>query len=435
MKPPWEDPFYLPLPSTSLGLGYVHMGKKLDALLGRTFKPAKFTANVNLAISRLAVLKNQRHARLRIARSDILELLKLGHHERALLRVEHVVKDQNMLYVYDKIEGYCNLLIERVHLIEQERECPEELREAASGLLFAASRCGDFPEIQEIRTVLTSRFGKEFAARAIELRNNCGVNPQMVQKLSTRMPSWESRMKALKEIASENGIVLQLEEASSVSVEEQSNIEKQNQHEPEIKEENINIFPTRGKDEELTDSFMARQKYKDVAGAAQAAFESAANAAAAAKAALELSRSEPHDPDDHNSPSFQPRKMVDGHDFMNPQLEEKELKNDINELKKPKDIKSYSSTDKTSKGATALVDAEIEADPFDKELVFDESDDETDNEQNRNQTSKQTSSRYGVDIKVGSGSGKIALNTVPGLKMQGVSSLDLQKTPISVRTR
>jgi len=32
-----------------------------------------------------------------------------------------VIKDQNMLDVYDRIEGYCNLLIERIHLIEQER--------------------------------------------------------------------------------------------------------------------------------------------------------------------------------------------------------------------------------------------------------------------------------------------------------------------------
>ena len=54
--------------------------------------------------------------------------------------------------------------------------CPDELREATSGMLYAASRCGDFPELQEIRAVLTSHFGKEFAARAIELRNNCGVN-------------------------------------------------------------------------------------------------------------------------------------------------------------------------------------------------------------------------------------------------------------------
>lgn len=65
------------------------MGKKLDALLGRTFKVSKFKAIVNLAISRLAVLKNQRQARLRHARSDVLELLQLGHQERASLRVRY----------------------------------------------------------------------------------------------------------------------------------------------------------------------------------------------------------------------------------------------------------------------------------------------------------------------------------------------------------
>ena len=64
------------------------MGKKLDALLGRTFKAAKFKPIITVAISRLAVLKNQRQARLRQARSDVLQLLQLGHHERALLRVK-----------------------------------------------------------------------------------------------------------------------------------------------------------------------------------------------------------------------------------------------------------------------------------------------------------------------------------------------------------
>ena len=63
------------------------MGKKLDALLGRTFKPSKFKSLINLAISRLAVLKNQRLVRCNQARSDIVQLLELGHHDRALLRV------------------------------------------------------------------------------------------------------------------------------------------------------------------------------------------------------------------------------------------------------------------------------------------------------------------------------------------------------------
>ena len=61
--------------------------------------------------------------------------------------------------------------------------CPDELKEAISSLLYAASRCGEFPELQEIRAVLTSRFGKEFASNAIELRNNCGVNHKVYYDL------------------------------------------------------------------------------------------------------------------------------------------------------------------------------------------------------------------------------------------------------------
>lgn len=32
-----------------------------------------------------------------------------------------MIKEQNMLDVFVMIEGYCNLVTERVHLIEQER--------------------------------------------------------------------------------------------------------------------------------------------------------------------------------------------------------------------------------------------------------------------------------------------------------------------------
>ncbi|XP_010263425.1 PREDICTED: uncharacterized protein LOC104601677 isoform X2 [Nelumbo nucifera] len=295
------------------------MGKKLDALLGRTFKASKFKALVNLAISRLAVLKNQREVRGSQARSDVVHLLNLGHHERALLRVEQVIKEQNMLNVFVMIEGYCHLLMERVVLIENNKQCPDELKEAISSLIFAASRCGEFPELQELRAIFTSRFGKEFAARAVELRNNCQVNPKIIQKMSTRQPNLESRSKVLKEIASENGISLHLEQ------ERMDQEQKQNHHKPDFSanlegaklEENIHSWTDDiEKDEQFSGSMRARKKYRDVATAAQAAFESAAFAAAAARAAVELSRSESHDkdPDDHSgsTPRWRNELYTDG---------------------------------------------------------------------------------------------------------------------------
>lgn len=97
------------------------MGKKMDALLGRGFKTSKFKATVGLAVSRLAVLKKQRQARCSVARSDVIEFLKTGNNERALLRVEQVMKEHNMLDVFVVLEGYCYLLMERVHSFQHEK--------------------------------------------------------------------------------------------------------------------------------------------------------------------------------------------------------------------------------------------------------------------------------------------------------------------------
>ncbi|KAK9276148.1 hypothetical protein L1049_005679 [Liquidambar formosana] len=285
------------------------MGRRLDKLLGRTSKTAKLKPLVNLAISRVAVLNKQRQTQNSIARSDVVQLLNRGHHEQALLRVDQVIKEQNMLDVLAMMDAYFLLLVDRVNLIEQNRICPDELKEAISSLLFAASRCGEFPELQEIRSVFTYHYGKEFAACAIELRNDCGVSPKMIQKLSTRTASLESRVKVLNEIASENGIVLQPEEAAPVPTEE--NLDRnQNQNveaDPSVNSGGIElgdgfeILPGWiGNEEELCGS-MKKQEYRDVADAAQAAFESAAYAAAAARAAVELSRSESRDPDDYNT--------------------------------------------------------------------------------------------------------------------------------------
>ncbi|XP_076914440.1 uncharacterized protein LOC143573443 [Bidens hawaiensis] len=185
------------------------MGRKLDALLHRT---SKLKTAINLAISRLAILKNHRHARFNVAHSDIIQLLRLNHHQQALLRVEQVIKDKNMLVVYDMIHDYCLFLKQRASIIEHATICPAELKEAVMSLLYAAPRCGEFPELKEIRTILTARFGKELVgSTTIESRNYSGVNQKMIQKLSSKELSLENRTMILKGIAREAGIVLQLE--------------------------------------------------------------------------------------------------------------------------------------------------------------------------------------------------------------------------------
>lgn len=302
------------------------MGRHIDALLGRnTFKSSKLEPIVSLAISRLSIFKNQRQARCNIARSDVVQLLSLGHHERAFLRVEQVIKEQNRLEVFVMIEGYCHALKERVNLIEKQKVCPDELDEAISSLIYAATKCGGFPELQKIRAILTSWFGNEFAARAIELHNNSGSNRKIVQMLSTRQSSFEKKLKVLKDIASDNGISLENEERSLIITQAKLTVEmKSNQPKVDRQEKSgiskINdtssILPEdTEKVESLSDSTKGRL-YRDVAEAAQVAFESAAYAAVAARAAVELSRAESLDPDDRSSPNSESGKVFNVRDSM-----------------------------------------------------------------------------------------------------------------------
>ncbi|KAJ3672897.1 hypothetical protein LUZ60_006271 [Juncus effusus] len=252
------------------------MGRRLDVFLGRTSKDnAKLKSFLSLAESRLAVLKSHRAVRVTNARDDVAQLLRLGHQDRALLRVEQVIKEQNMLDVYVMIESYCNLVSERSSLLENSRECPNELKEAISGLIFGTSRCGDLPELQDARHIFISKFGKDFVSAASQLRNGCRVDPKMIQKMSTRQPSLETRQRVLQEIAAEKGIELKSDHEISFH----TSIVDQKMHETSLEE--TNNFST----EEI-------HIYKDVSEAAQAAFKSAATAAAAAKAAMELSKSD-----------------------------------------------------------------------------------------------------------------------------------------------
>ncbi|XP_038893459.1 uncharacterized protein LOC120082250 isoform X2 [Benincasa hispida] len=403
------------------------MGKKLDALLGRSFKTTRFKALVNLAISRLAVLANQRQVRASHARSDVVQLLQLGHHERALFRVEQVIKDQKLLDAYAIIESYCEVVLERIKLLEHERECPEEIKEAISGLIFASSRCGDFPELIEIRSVITSRFGKEFTARAIELRNNCAVGPMIVQKLSARPSSLEIKLKLLKQIASEHGITLKDLEAYEVSTEERVVAEeKKEQPQQETKVESVfQILPEEiEKDDRYADSMRGRKKYKDVADAAQAAFESAAYAAAAARAAVELSQSKSLDHDDLSSPSSKPRKSTETLESKNADMELKSENKETHggstsieaeesesgiESKQPISSSSSEAGDASLKENEIPIEAINIIDLLEKDLAFDESDVDAGNGESSSSTLEERNSCFECH-KIESESAEITAN-------------------------
>ncbi|KAL3565597.1 hypothetical protein D5086_033643 [Populus alba] len=137
-------------------------------------------------------------------RRDVAKLLETGQEATSRIRVENIIREENMMAAQEIIELFCELITVRLPIIETQRECPLDLKEAMSSVCFAAPRCGDLPELLQVQTLFASKYGKEFVAAATELRPACGVNRQLIQLLSVCAPSPEAKLKLLKGIAEEH---------------------------------------------------------------------------------------------------------------------------------------------------------------------------------------------------------------------------------------
>ncbi|KAM0938073.1 putative vacuolar protein sorting-associated protein Ist1 [Dioscorea sansibarensis] len=161
---------------------------------------------LNLAISRIKLLRNKREAQLKHMNKEISQFLQTGQEAIARIRVEHVIREQNILAAYDILELFCEFVLARIPILDTQRECPSELQEAVASIVFSSPRCSDLPELMQIRNLFTTKYGKEFVSSASELRPDSGVNRTLIEKLSVRVAPSDLRLKVLKDIAREHNV-------------------------------------------------------------------------------------------------------------------------------------------------------------------------------------------------------------------------------------
>lgn len=173
-------------------------------MLHRSFKPAKCKTALKLAASRIKLLKNKKDAQVKQLKRDVAQLLESGQERTAMIRVEHVVREEKTVAAFELIEIYCELIAARLPIIESQKNCPIDLKEAVASVIFASPRCADIPELMDVRKHFTAKYGKEFVSAAVELRPDCGVGRMLVEKLSAKAPDSQTKIKILSAIAEEH---------------------------------------------------------------------------------------------------------------------------------------------------------------------------------------------------------------------------------------
>lgn len=176
----------------------------LRALGLERFNTNKLKPHLKMAEQRLNILNTKKTALIKQQKKEIAALLRDGKEEKARIRVEHLIRLDFTIEAYELLALLCELFHERVALINSEKDCPVDMKETLSTLIYAAPRT-EVPELNEVTRQLELKYGLEFVEEARSNRGEC-VNGRVVHKLGVSPPSALLVMKYLTAIAKEHGV-------------------------------------------------------------------------------------------------------------------------------------------------------------------------------------------------------------------------------------
>mmetsp|Transcript_10358 Transcript_10358/g.21771 ORF Transcript_10358/g.21771 Transcript_10358/m.21771 type:complete len:325 (+) Transcript_10358:148-1122(+) len=153
------------------------------------FNANKLKPQLKMAVHRFQMASNKKSALLKQNMREVAVLLSEDppKEEKARIRAEALIRDDYVIEAYDILSLNCELLSERLKLIQLSKECPPDLISCIATLMYAAPRV-DIPELLVVRKQFTSKFGKKFDENAM---GNVGgiLNERVVTKLSVQPPA------------------------------------------------------------------------------------------------------------------------------------------------------------------------------------------------------------------------------------------------------
>ncbi|GAB2285355.1 hypothetical protein Dimus_019809 [Dionaea muscipula] len=180
------------------------IGELIHIFLGWR-KASKCKKLIKRVQSRLKLLGNKRRVMVKQLREDIGQLWRNGHEQLAMSRIEQLYRDTSTLAVYDLLYQFCDFIMLNLTYIRRNKDCPSDIKEAVSSLIFASARCGDLPELSKIRKLFGECYGERFATSAVELLPGNLVNFQVKERLTSTLGpvSDDAKQRLLEEIMRE----------------------------------------------------------------------------------------------------------------------------------------------------------------------------------------------------------------------------------------
>ncbi|KAK2654867.1 hypothetical protein Ddye_014723 [Dipteronia dyeriana] len=147
--------------------------------------------------TRLDTIKKKKNAVLKFMKNDVADLLRNNLDINAYGRAEGFLVEQNISICYDIIEQCIGCISGQVSVMVKQKECPNECREAIPTLMYAAARFADLPELRELRSLFTEKYGNSLDSYVIK---------EFVERLKAIPPTKEIKLQLLQDVAREFSI-------------------------------------------------------------------------------------------------------------------------------------------------------------------------------------------------------------------------------------
>lgn len=144
-----------------------------------------------MSVGRLEMIKNKKTALLKNNMRDVALMLNDNppKEEKASIRAEALIRDDNLIEALEILQLQCELLYERIKLLELTKDCPNDLLTVVGTIMWSTKRIDQIPEMNLIYTQLVSKYGKTFEKNVLNNTNQLYVNERVATKLSFQPPA------------------------------------------------------------------------------------------------------------------------------------------------------------------------------------------------------------------------------------------------------
>jgi len=137
--------------------------------------------------NKLTLFRNKKIASIKQKKKEIAKCLKENNLDVAKAKMDTVIREEDMITVYDILGPLCEILKERSTYIISNTECPPDLRAQLDSVLYASTRM-EIEELHTLRDMIMRKYGQAYISKADSNADKL-VNVNLIEKLRIKPAS------------------------------------------------------------------------------------------------------------------------------------------------------------------------------------------------------------------------------------------------------